>query len=304
MTVPGQRPMASEKENMQAFKTLGAAFFAVGLVCAEFLASGCGAAPEDEPIGKTEEPLIVVDGGFGTAYSTGGRGFACVPSSVAQATQQCMVPGWEKSDGKIRNVAWGVNPIGSSADASDIRTAFVAAQNQLNTDLNGVEPYSFVFASETQSAQVWAGTWGLPAGSHWGTGVGNGISRNVSFFNQPPSLLMTESPALTGKFYGIASAPLYSGAGKFEDVYIDVANLKTNCVRLQCNYRNVLIHIAENALLKAIGVGSSGDANAMSGDSMLPELKPATLTGHEHCMLDSVVPGSMTSITELANYCP
>lgn len=91
----GQRPMASEKENMQAFKTIGAAFFAVGLVCAEFLVSGCGASTEDEQsvgpeIGQADEALdssLTVPSGFGFIL---GSQVACPPSLASG--QFCVVP--------------------------------------------------------------------------------------------------------------------------------------------------------------------------------------------------------------------
>lgn len=89
--------MASEKENMQALKTLGAAVFAVGLVCAELLVSGCGAPPEDaQDLGQTSEAFIA-QATYGELFGANGNDAnfqdgQCHTATGWPASTPCEVP--------------------------------------------------------------------------------------------------------------------------------------------------------------------------------------------------------------------
>lgn len=187
--------MASEKENMQALKTIGAAFFAVGLVCAELLASGCGAPPEDGPeIGQAEEAI---------------SGSAKLPLLYGQYVQGPDVSehGVLIQTGESAANGWCPDNILSSAVCSFPSSQTVTIRDLFNVT---VGPETHVnFHTQLANAVAYLNDQ-LSIGAPWRFSVG-GSTGGMSFGSNPAGTL---AGTLQGNLFGCVHAPVGRGAGQ------------------------------------------------------------------------------------------
>lgn len=287
--------MASEKENMQTLKTVGAAFFAVGLVCAELVFSGCGAPPEDEQeIGQAEQTMLVKNGGFGFRQAPGAP--ACGTNS---AGQQCVIPFWYNKTASGAHVCHVGVAQGSSGGQTLTATNQADMDNAINRvipkiqatlDANGINIHPIKWDDDVvaqQAGEVWIG-W--PGGQGGGNTIAGYVFPGANF---PKSVPDAAGGSTYWSFVGSGGGQPDVNSGS--EWYVDFVGLQARAgsgLSGAIAYSAYLDHVAALAILGGcLGIGSqtATTTSYSSQDLDNPRSKSITLTPHEVCLLKSVV---------------
>ena len=288
----------------------------INTVLALSLLVACGAPPEPEEIGQTEQAVQVKDQGFGFQPLSGGP--ACKVASQS-AGQQCLLPQFVTSSSTT--IAWAIAQQSagtegglSASDINDLNTAGTAAMNQINAALSAAGlPYSIVrWFDDTKctGGDVWFG---------WPDHLGTSVTHNINSYYFPNAFGYSSYPQLSESFAGEwrvsglglqASACPKSYYG--QDDYLDLALLKSlstvNGLVNHTTYMGHLRHVMGAGMLGALGIGTqSGPQTTAYSSSVMGGLGGTSLglTTHEACLLASVVQqGNNFNLSLLSGTCP